>query len=361
MTHTQTDRRLISLDAFRGFTIAAMIVVNTPGSWDHVFAPLLHASWHGFTPTDAVFPFFIFAMGISLTLSYGRLKERGAQTKQVLVKTAKRAILIFLIGVLLGLFPEFNLSEVRIPGVLQRIAIVFFFCALLFWYTTWKQQAVIAGLLLLGYWLAMIYIPVPGLGAGVLEPGRNLAAWIDSLVIPGKMWQGTWDPEGILSTIPAIATGISGLLVGHILANPRNTSERKLNWMYLAGLASFLAGSAWGWGFPINKNLWTSSYVLYTSGLATMLFATLFFVIEILGIRNWAKPGVVFGSNAITAYVIGGILPSLLYAVNDWYVQTIVDTSDHPEWPSLGWAIFICLMCYLPVYLLYRKKIFIKI
>src|SRR5690606_5225852 len=152
-----------------------------------------------------------------------RLKERGAQTKQVLVKTAKRAILIFLIGVLLGLFPEFNLSEVRIPGVLQRIAIVFFFCALLFWYTNWQQQAVIAGLLLLGYWLAMIYIPVPGLGAGVLEPGRNLAAWIDSLVIPGKMWQGTWDPEGILSTIPAIATGISGLLVGHILANPRNT------------------------------------------------------------------------------------------------------------------------------------------
>lgn len=361
MTHQKTSQRLISLDAFRGFTVAAMIVVNTPATEEHVFAPLRHAAWNGFTPTDAVFPFFIFAMGISLTLSYGKLRAKDGQTKRVLLKTAKRAVLIFLIGVLLGLFPQFDFSEIRIPGVLQRIALVFFFCALLFWYTTWKQQAVIGSFLLLAYWLAMTCIPVPGVGAGILEPGKNLAAWIDSLVIPGKMWQGTWDPEGILSTVPAIASGISGMLVGHLLANPQHTPERKVSWMYLAGFASFLLGSAWGWIFPINKNLWTSSYVLYTSGLATMGFASLFFVIEILGKGNWAKPGVVFGSNAITAYVIGGILPGLLYAVNDWYVQAIVDVSGRPEWLSLAWAIFICVACYIPVYLLYRNKIFIKI
>src|SRR5690606_20703644 len=157
------------------------------------------------------------------------------------------------------------------------------------------------------------------------------------------MWQGTWDPEGILSTVPAIASGIIGMLVGHVLASQQHTQERKVSWIYLAGFASFLLGSAWGWVFPINKNLWTSSYVLYTSGLAAMGFASLFFVIEILGKGNWAKPGVVFGSNAITAYVIGGILPGLLYAVNDWYVQAIVDVSGRPEWPSLAWAIFICV------------------
>ncbi len=357
----QANQRLISLDAFRGFTIAAMIVVNTPATEEHVFAPLRHAAWNGFTPTDAVFPFFIFAMGISLTLSYGKLKGRDAGTKQVLFKTMKRAFLIFLIGILLGLFPQFDFSEIRIPGVLQRIAIVFFCCALLFWYSSWKQQAVIASFLLLAYWLAMVCIPVPGLGAGVLEPGRNLAAWIDSLLIPGKMWQGTWDPEGILSTAPAIASGLSGMLVGHILANPRRTAERKVSWLYLAGAASFFLGSAWGWVFPINKNLWTSSYVLYTSGLAAMVFASLFFLIEILGKKSWARPGVVFGSNAITAYVIGGILPGLLYSVNNWYVRTMVDISNHPEWLSLMWAIGICLVCYIPIYLLYRRKIFIKI
>ena len=302
----EPGKRLMSLDVFRGFTVAAMIIVNTPATEEYVFAPLRHASWNGFTPTDAVFPFFIFVMGISLTLSYGKLKARGKDTRSVLFKTTKRAILIFLIGILLGLFPQFDFSEIRMPGVLQRIAIVFFFCALLFWYTSWRQQGFIAGFLLLVYWFIMTCIPVPGIGVSVLEPGNNLAAWLDRLVIPGTMWQGTWDPEGILSTIPAIASGVSGMLIGHLLANVAITPERKVVWMYLAGFVSFLLGSAWGWGFPINKNLWTSSYVLYTSGLAAMVFATLFFVVEILGKRSWAASGVVFGSNAITAYIIGG-------------------------------------------------------
>lgn len=360
MIQKKTVQRLVSLDAFRGFTVAAMIIVNTPGSWDHVFAPLLHASWHGITPTDCVFPFFIFIVGISITLSYGKMMAGGQSKSKLIGKTIKRAILIFLIGIFLGLFPDFNFAEIRLPGVLQRISVVFLVCALLFLYTTWKQQAVIGSMVLLLYWGALLFVPVPGVGSGVLEPGRNLAAWIDELFIPGRMWQGTWDPEGILSTFPAITTGISGMLVGKLLANDGISRERQVLWLYLIGLLAFLFGSAWGWVFPINKNLWTSSYVLYTSGLAALVFASLFFVIEILGGSAWAKFGVVFGANAITAYVIGGVLPELLGPLNTWYIDHVV-VGNWAKIASLVWAIGICLLCYIPIYLLYKRRIFIKI
>lgn len=275
-------------------------------------------------------------------------------------KTLKRAALIFLIGILLGLFPDFAFDEIRIPGVLQRIAVVFLACALLYLYTGWKRQAVIGGVLLLLYWLAMLLVPVPGVGKGILEPGKNLAAWIDNLLIPGKMWQGTWDPEGILSTLPAIVSGISGMLVGTLLAIEGMSHERKVSWLYLGGLSVFLLGSAWGWVFPINKNLWTSSYVLYTAGLAAMAFASLFFVMEVLKISAWAKIGVVFGANAITAYVIGGILPALLEPLHTWYIHQF-DNGDWTKAFSLFWAIGICVVCYIPIYVLYKKQIFIKI
>lgn len=360
MTDKIAVQRLVSLDAFRGFTVAAMIIVNTPGSWDHVYAPLLHASWHGITPTDCIFPFFIFIVGISITLSYGKLLATGRPKTALVGKTLKRAILIFLIGIFLGLFPAFNFAEIRIPGVLQRIAVVFLICALLYVYTTWKQQAAIGGVLLLLYWIAMIGIPVPGVGTGILEPGKNLAAWVDGLLIPGKMWQGSWDPEGVMSTFPAIVTGISGMLVGKLLSVNGMTHERKVIWLYLGGLSAFLLGSAWGWVFPINKNLWTSSYVLYTSGLAAMVLASLFFVVEILGYSAWAKVGLVFGANAITAYVIGGILPALLSSLNTWYNDQFIN-GEWAKMTSLLWAIGICALCYIPVYVLYKKRIFIKI
>lgn len=360
MTQKNAVRRLVSLDAFRGFTIAAMIIVNTPGSWDHVYSPLLHASWHGVTPTDCIFPFFIFIVGISLTLSYDKLLGAGRPKAALVGKTLKRAVLIFLIGVFLGLFPDFNFEEIRIPGVLQRIAVVFLACALLYLYTTWKQQVIIGGVLLLLYWAALTVVPVPGLGTGVLEPGKNLAAWVDSLLIPGKMWQGTWDPEGVISTFPAIVTGISGMLVGRLLAIDGMPRERKVIWLYVGGLSAFLLGSAWGWVFPINKNLWTSSYVLYTAGLAAMIFASLFFIVEVLGYKGWAKVGVVFGANAITAYVIGSMLPELLESLHTWYIHQFAD-GDWAKVFSLLWAIGICLLCYIPIYVLYKKQIFIKI
>lgn len=361
MTSVENRKRLVSLDAFRGFTIAAMILVNTPGSWDHVYPPLLHADWHGVTPTDYIFPFFIFIVGISVTLSYGKLLASGSSKTPLIWKTIKRSAIIFALGLLLWLFPSFDFSELRIPGVLQRIALVFLACALLFMFTTWKQQAIIGVAILLLYWAAMMWIPVPGAGAGVWEPGQNLAAWIDSLFIPGKMWQGTWDPEGILSTFPSIVTGISGMLVGRLISANSLSEERRMVWLFLAGFVAFAIGSAWGWVFPLNKNLWTSSFVLYTSGLAAMTFAFCYVVMEMLGYLKWARFGVIFGSNAITAYVLGSILPSLLPQLNQWYTTMFIETSDAPRFMSLLWAIAICVVCYIPIYFLYRKRIFIKI
>lgn len=361
MTSVENRKRLVSLDAFRGFTIAAMILVNTPGSWDHVYEPLLHADWHGVTPTDYIFPFFIFIVGVSITLSYGKLLAAGADKKPLIWKTVKRAAIIFALGLLLWLFPTFDFSELRIPGVLQRIALVFLACALLYMYTTWKQQAIIGSAILLMYWAAMSWIPVPGIGAGILEPGQNLAAWVDSLLIPGKMWQGTWDPEGVLSTFPAIVTGISGMLVGRLISAPHLSEEWRMIWLFVGGFVAFAVGTAWGWVFPLNKNLWSSSFVLYTSGLAAMTFAFCYVVMEMCGRIKWAQFGVIFGSNAITAYVLGSILPSLLPSVNQWFNKTFTEQAGNPQLISLLWALGICVLCYIPIYVLYRKRIFIKI
>ncbi len=357
----RADNRLLSLDAFRGLTIIAMILVNTPGSWDYVYAPLLHAKWHGVTPTDYIFPFFIFIVGISIVLSYKKMRARGAGKGKLIGKTIKRAAIIFAIGVFLGLFPDFNFSEIRIPGVLQRIALVFLACALLYLYTSRRQQAVIGAVLLLAYWALMMLVPVPEYGAGVLEPGQNLAAWIDSLYIPGSMWQGTWDPEGILSTLPAIVTGIAGMLAGHLFSDDKVSLGEKIQVLFVGGFIAFAIGSAWGWVFPINKNLWTSSYVLYTAGLAAMTWATLSYFMDIRGRVKWAGPAVAFGSNAITAYAIGSMLPDLIRPVNNWYAGAFIEGGACPKTASLIWAILIILICFVPIYILYKRKIFIKV
>jgi len=353
--------RLLSLDAFRGLTIIAMILVNTPGSWDYVYAPLLHAEWHGVTPTDYIFPFFIFIVGVSIVLSYKKMLGRGASKGKLIVKTIKRAAVIFAIGIFLGLFPDFNFSEIRIPGVLQRIALVFLACALLYLYSNWRQQAIIGAVLLLAYWGLMVLVPVPEYGAGVLEPGKNLAAWIDSLYIPGSMWQGTWDPEGILSTIPAIVTGIAGMLAGRLFSDETISLSGKIQLLFVGGFIAFALGSAWGWIFPVNKNLWTSSYVLFTAGLAAMTWATLSYFMDVRGQIKWTGPALAFGSNAITAYAIGSMLPSLLQPVNDWYVGVFIQGAGNPKAASMVWAVLIILWCYVPMYILYKRRIFIKV
>jgi predicted acyltransferase len=267
---TQVNR-LISLDAMRGFTIAAMILVNFPGNGDHVFAPLQHSVWNGLTPTDVIAPFFLFIVGVSIALAYTKRLQKGTPKMGMYKKIIFRSFKIFAVGILLNLIWDFNFAELRWTGTLPRIAIVFLVCALMFLNTDWKKQAWIGGIILLGYWLAMTLIPTPGVGKVMLEPGVNLAAWIDSKYLPGTMWQGTWDPEGILSTFPSIVSGITGMLAGAIILSKRSI-DRKVILLMVTGFFMLFAGYLWGLTFPVNENIWTSSFVFVTSGIAFWLW-----------------------------------------------------------------------------------------
>jgi predicted acyltransferase len=360
--------RFVSLDILRGITIAFMIVVNEPGIHDQVYAPLLHADWNGITPTDFVYPSFIFIVGVSIVLAYSRKLAAGKPRKQLVGKILTRSLVIFVVGILLGITPYFDFSNVRIPGVLQRIAIVFFCCSLLFLYTTRQFQLKLGIFILVIYWLVMKFAPVPGYGYNIVEPGRNLAAWLDAIVIPGRMWQGTWDPEGILSTFPAVVTGIAGMMAGHLLTSDRIRTE-KIILLFTAGFLSFAAGNIWDWFFPLNKNLWTSSFVLYTAGLTSLALATLYFLVDVKGHKKWAKFAIIFGSNAIAAYIIADIFSDLLFldwsgkdsSVNHALINTVLQTGIDPKILSLIWAVSFCALCFVPVYILYRKKIFLKV
>jgi predicted acyltransferase len=363
MEKFNSSQRLISLDMLRGLTIALMIVVNDPGSWEHLYWPLGHAAWHGITVTDFVFPFFIFIVGVSIILSSSKLLDSGVDKGKIKRKIWIRSVKIFGLGIFLNLFPEFNFMELRIPGVLQRIALVYLVCAHIGLYTDWKGQVKIAAALLVGYYLAMMLIPVPGIGAGVLEPGRNLAAWIDEMIIPLRMYRGNWDPEGLLSTLPSIATGLTGMLAGQLIKQDMDI-EKKLNYLFFTGFLCVLGGYLWDLAFPFNKNLWSSSFVLFTSGWAFMAFAACILIIDVRGNQRLAKFGVIYGSNAITVYVIAGMLPVLLngvLGVKDRFFNGLVDIGMAPNLASFLWAILYMLICFIPAYILYRKKIFIKI
>ena len=238
------NTRLISLDAFRGITIAGMILVNNPGSWSTVYSPLLHAPWHGWTPTDFIFPFFLFIVGVAMTFSFAKQLERSSR-KDIYLKIVRRSLILFGLGMFLALFPFFNFSTVRIPGVLQRIAVCYFFASIIFLNTDLKQQAWICGGLLLFYWAIMALIPVPEYGAGDLSTEGNLAAFVDAALLKGHIWKENWDPEGILSTIPAIATTLTGVLTGHLLR--MEIDKRDIaGWLFTAGWIAILAGLFWG-------------------------------------------------------------------------------------------------------------------
>lgn len=359
--------RLISLDFFRGMTILLMIVVNTPGSWTYVYPPLRHADWHGITPTDLVFPFFLFIVGVSIVLAYTKRMEAGPIDAGVYQKIIKRTIIIFLLGIFLALFPKFDFSNLRIAGVLQRISLVFFACALIFLFTSWKQQVWICLSLLIGYYLAMCFIPFPGREAGVLEPGNNFAAFVDSYLLPGRMYRETWDPEGVFSTIPAIGTGLTGMIFGHILVS-KTEQMKRIIWILTLGFVMFVLGNIWSWIFPLNKNLWTSSYVLFTSGLAAMFLGTSIWLIDELKIHKGTRAGIVFGANAITAYVLHGVIWRVFQlpvikgqGFQQFWMESISSVGFDPRLVSFLWAIFYTWIIYLFVLALYKKEIFIKI
>ncbi len=339
---TPAGSRLLSLDFFRGFTIAAMILVNNPGSWTHVYPPLLHANWHGWTPTDLIFPFFLFIVGVSITLAFSAKKESHLPPQALYLKIIRRTFILFSLGLFLSGFPFFDIETLRIPGVLQRIAVCYFVAAILFINSGVRTQALWAVGLMLIYWAAMQWFPVPGIGAGSYERGANFSAWVDELLLHGHMWSQTktWDPEGIFSTLPAIATTLFGVLTGHLLK--RQVTVLKKVWMMLIyGGIAIVIGSAWHYWLPINKSLWTSSYALFMSGMAMVFLAVSFYMIDIRGWRRGIKPFCVYGMNAITVFVLSGVVGRLLYLVKwpsgegvitlkEWLVNTLLFTLAQP-------------------------------
>lgn len=363
-----TSQRLLSLDVLRGITIAGMIVVNTPGTGNHVYPPLRHAEWHGLTPTDLVFPFFLFMVGISITLALGKRVERGLSGRKVVGKVLKRSAIIYALGLFLALFPDFDFANLRLVGVLPRIALVYLACSLLFLRLSWRGIAWLSAALLVGYWLMMVLIPVPGIGPANLEPGTNLAAWLDNLLVPGRLYRGNWDPEGLLSTLPAIATGLTGILAGYWLRTSR-TAEQKIIGMMVAGVLACILGYLWHQTFPVNKNLWSSSYVLVSSGMALLLLGTLYWLIDVQNYRRWTPFFVAFGINAITAYVLHGVLIDAFHIpVNEagetlrgLSYQGLTKMGMSAELGSFMWAILYLLLCFIPIWIMYRRNIIVKI
>ncbi|WP_138480845.1 acyltransferase family protein [Dyadobacter bucti] len=362
-----TFSRLLSLDAMRGFTIAAMIMVNFPGSEEFVFPTLRHTKWNGLTFTDLIAPVFLFIVGVSIAIAYSkRLREEGPKG-DLYKKIVIRSLKIFAVGMFLNMLPGFDFSDLRYTGTLHRIAIVFLVCAFLFLHTNWKQQLWTGITILVLYWLAITLIPTPGLGKVMIEPGMNIAAWVDQQYLPGKMWQGNWDPEGILSTFPSIVTGITGMLAGRLMISSFTPNE-KSNYLMSAGFFTAAAGYFWSLTFPVNENLWTSSFVLVTSGFASMLLGVLYFVVDIRGKKSGIAPGVIFGANAITAYVLADIFALVFYllpingkTINELSVNALINAGLDPALASMLYALFFVGINFIPAYILYRRKIFIKL
>jgi predicted acyltransferase len=394
--------RLLSLDVFRGMTIAGMLLVNNPGSWGAIYPPLEHAAWNGWTPTDLIFPFFLFIVGITTHLSLEARRARGDDEDALLRQVIRRGLLIFLAGFLVNGFPFFTWGAVdaianpsfiervvdrlyhwRIMGVLQRIGLAYMFAALLSFKTTLKQQVAIIATLLFGYWFAMTLVPVPPngfLGIDVLNsPPETLAAYFDRLLLDwGKygnhLWVSslTWDPEGPFSTIPAIGTVMLGIICGRWIKSPRPLSER-LAGMFAVGSIAMMLGLMWHWSFPINKSLWTSSYVLFTAGMAAVALATCMWIIDEHGVTRWTKPFVVYGMNPIVAFVGSGVAARLIYsiikvesngrpiALETWIYQTFYASWLEPRNASLLFAITFVLVWLAILWVLYRRRIFVKL
>jgi predicted acyltransferase len=366
----ESGGRLISLDAFRGITIAAMILVNFPGNGDNVYAPLKHTHWNGITPTDLIAPFFLFIVGVAIAFAYTKRLDAGMSPSKMYTKLMGRSLKIFAVGMLLnilGLFPDFSFADIRYTGTLHRIAIVFLVCGFIFLKTGWKTQAITGVVILIGYWLAMNCIPTPGFGKVMLERGINLAQWIDNKYMPGKLYQGTWDPEGILSTFPSIVTGITGMLAGTLLLKMKS-QEYRVIYLFLIGFIATIIGVIWNWIFPLNENIWSSSFVLFTSGLASMTLASSIFLVDMLKYRKIVQFGVIYGSNAITIYVLADIFALIFYGIsiggsslNDHFFYFLTSIGGPPKFVSMIYAIMYVGILFIPAYILHRNKIFIKL
>lgn len=442
MAGTPAHERLVSLDVFRGMTIAGMILVNNPGSWSAIYGPLKHAEWHGITPTDYIFPFFLFIVGAAIPIAMSKRIVEGI-TRRTYWKILQRSATIFAAGIALSAVPFFQMtrtgipavakwiamfamvaamfflflrkfkiafgllgiwlvvvagsyfagyeiawydvSTMRIPGVLQRIAVCYLIAAWIFLKTDWRSQAMIAVGLLLLYWLLMAAVPVPGCDVTTIDDKAcNLAAWIDRTILTeAHIWRSAkvFDPEGILSTLPAIATTLSGILAGTWLLkkpqeNPGSEAEFRLNkvaGMFFFGTIFLALGWTWSLVFPLNKSLWTSSYVVYTTGLALLTLAACYWLIDVKGWKKWSRPFVVFGVNALALFIFSGFMARMLgiakvtaadgkdISLQQWIFNSFFLSGAAPMNAALAYAVCFILFWYFLMWLLYRRLIFIKV
>ena len=378
--------RLISLDAFRGFTIASMVLVNNPGDWGNNYPQLGHAEWNGWTFTDWVFPFFLFICGVSMTFSLGRRAEAGDDKGTLLRQLFKRATIIFLIGVMLNLIPAFNFETVRIPGVLQRIALCTLLAAPIVVYFNWKQQCVwIIGLLAI-YTLLMLFVPVPDvqgrIAAGVLEPGRDFGAFIDRLLLEGHLWtkSKTWDPEGLVSTLPALCSQLFGVLAGRWLLS-KTPAAGKTVWMMLAGLLCLWLGAIIDATFmPINKSLWTISFSIFMTGWALLIFSCFYWLMDAnasarlrTSTHRIFRPFTIYGMNALFIFAFSGFIAKMLgfmkisndsgsaISLKGWLYAPLQSLPIAPVNASLMFAILFNLAMFFIAWFMWRKKWFVKV
>ncbi|QHL89427.1 DUF5009 domain-containing protein [Nibribacter ruber] len=350
-----------------------MILVNNPGNWGKIYAPLKHAPWNGCTPTDLVFPFFLFIVGVSIAYALESSKHHPDTHKAVLIRIVRRGLTLFALGMFLALFPKFDFDTVRIPGVLQRIGVVFIIAAILFLKTDRKTQIWTIATLLVGYWALMMFIPVPGIGQANLQPTTNLAAWLDNLLLSEHLWKQSkvWDPEGILSTLPAVATALTGVLVGQWLKKPTAPGD-KIAWLMVWGVICVCLGLIWDLHFPINKILWTSSYVLYTSGLAMLGLGLCYWLIDVKGYQKFTTPFLVYGVNAITVFFLSGLIPRIMGMIKvdtangevdskTWLYESFYTPFLSPINASLAWALTWIAFWMVILYIMYKKNIIIKV
>src|SRR5271170_2253420 len=377
--------RMISLDVLRGLDIGFMILVNNNADGQRAYWALKHAAWNGFTPTDLVFPTFLFLVGISTVFSTESRLARGESKQSLFLHTLRRTIILYLFGLVVNSFPYFNLHTMRFYGVLPRIAICYFVMATLYLISPgWKDKVALLVAALIGYWLLMRFVPVPGYGlpgrdVPLLDHDGNLVAWLDRQIFSAShLYEGTRDPEGLLSTIPALGTALIGLLTG-LWLRTSNTLAQKARGIAIAGISGVVLGGLWNIWFPINKKLWTSSYVLFAAGLSLLLLALSIWIVDIRDQRKLNAdparrnqefmPLLVFGVNAISAYILSELLSSVLdnihpapgINVTQWVYGALLHVIPDAAFASLLYSLAFVAVCWVPMYVLYRRRIFLKI
>lgn len=377
-TEPQTER-LLCLDVFRGLAVAGMIIVDNPGSDEKAYWAIKHADWNGWTPADFIFPSFLFLVGVSVVFSFAARLRRGESRRQILLRAFQRSLILIAVGLFVNASPIIGLDihAWRLEGVTQRIALCYFVAAVLVLWSDFRGQLVAIAISLVGYWALLRFAPVPGFGVPghdipFMDPDKNIAAWVDRKLFMGHLFDGTRDPEGLISTIPAIATTLIGVLAGYGLRSNRTRGTIAIR-MLLFGVLALAAGEFWNRWFPINKNLWTSSFALFTGGFALIFLALLYWILEIKRWRGaWTIPILVFGTNAIAGFVADSLVygPGYSFTVREangaavaWHDAAqarFVSLGANPANASLLYSVSALLFCWLLLWPLWRNKIFLK-